>query len=54
MSLIYTAELCGVDPFDYLTQLLKHGDELQRSPQSWMPWNYRAAVAAAEMAISPL
>ena len=54
MSLIYTAELSGVDPFDYLTQLLKHGDELRRSPQSWMPWNYRAAVAAAEMATSPL
>ncbi len=50
MSLIYTAELEGVDPFDYLTELLKHPEELRRSPQDWMPWNYQAAVAAAEAA----
>ncbi|MCP4201282.1 MAG: IS66 family transposase [bacterium] len=48
MSLIYTAELEGVDPFDYLTELLKHPEELRRSPQEWMPWNYQAVVAAAE------
>ncbi len=52
MSLIYTAELEGVDPFDYLTELLKHPEELRRSPQDWMPWNYQAAVAAAEAAIA--
>lgn len=45
MSLIYTAELESVDPFDYLTELLKHPEELRRSPQEWMPWNYQAAVA---------
>ena len=32
MSLIYTAELSGVKPFDYLTELLKHPEEVQRSP----------------------
>ncbi len=48
MSLIHTAELESVDPFDYLTELLKHPEELRRSPQEWMPWNYQAAVAAAE------
>ncbi|MCP5024821.1 MAG: IS66 family transposase [Actinomycetia bacterium] len=52
MSLIYTAELEGVDPFDYLTELLKHPEELRRSPQDWMPWNYQAAVAAAEVAVA--
>ncbi|MCP4968150.1 MAG: IS66 family transposase [bacterium] len=50
MSLIYTAELESVDPFDYLTELLKHPEELRRSPQGWMPWNYQAAVAAADLA----
>ena len=50
MSLIYTAELEGADPFDYLTELLKHPEELRRSPQEWMPWNYQATVAAAEAA----
>ncbi len=48
MSLIYSAEIEGVDPFDYLTELLRHPEELRRSPQDWMPWNYQTAVAAAE------
>ncbi len=50
ISLIYTAELESVDPFDYLTELLKHPEEPRRSPQDWMPWNYQVAVAAAETA----
>jgi transposase len=40
MSLIHTAELCGANPFDYLTQLQRHADELEQRPQDWMPWNY--------------
>ncbi len=50
MSLTYSAEIEGVDPFDYLTELLRHPEELRRNPQDWMPWNYQAAVAAAEAA----
>ncbi|NNK07849.1 MAG: IS66 family transposase [Myxococcales bacterium] len=50
MSLIYTAELSGANPFDYLTELLKHPEELQRSPCEWMPWNYQTAVAVADAA----
>ena len=45
MSLIYTAELNGANPFDYLTTLQKHKDELRHRPEDWMPWNYRAALA---------
>jgi len=41
MSLIHTCELNGVNPFDYLTQLQKHADELSTHPADWMPWNYR-------------
>jgi transposase len=41
MSLIHTCELNGVNPFDYLTQLLKHAEELAAHPADWMPWNYR-------------
>jgi transposase len=43
MSLIHTCELCGANPFDYLTELERHADELSSNPQNWMPWNYRAA-----------
>jgi hypothetical protein len=45
MSLIYTCELNRADPFDYLTQLQHHSDELAANPELWMPWNYRAALA---------
>lgn len=41
MSLIHTCELNGVNPFDYLTALHKHADELCVHPADWMPWNYR-------------
>jgi transposase len=47
MSLIYTCELDGIDPFDYLTELQKHPDELLAQPQQGMPWNYRDALARA-------
>ena len=53
MSLIYTAELSRANPFDYLTQLLKHPEELQRSPCEWMPWNYQTAAAVADAATAP-
>jgi hypothetical protein len=45
MSLIYTAELCGANPFDYLTELQKLADQLRSAPQEWMPWNYRETLA---------
>jgi transposase len=43
MSLIHTCQLCGANPFDYLTQLQQHGEELSRNPEQWMPWNYQGA-----------
>ena len=30
MSLIHTCELCGANPFDYLTELDRHADECGR------------------------
>jgi hypothetical protein len=53
MSLIHTCELNDINAFDYLTELLRHTEELPRNPSEWMPWNYRetlsrlAAFAAA-------
>jgi len=52
MSLIYTCQFCGANPFDYLTELQRHRRELFRTPSEWMPWNYPNAlergVAAGE------
>jgi transposase len=44
MSLIYTCQLCGADPFDYLTELQRHSAELRPNPHQWMPWNYRQTL----------
>ena len=41
MSLIHTCELNKVNPFEYLTELQKHVNELSSGPDSWMPWNYQ-------------
>jgi transposase len=44
MSLIGTAKLAGVDPFDYLTELLRHPKKIAASPGDWMPWNYATTL----------
>lgn len=44
MSLIHTCELCGADPFNYLTELDRHAQEVADRPQDWMPWNYQSAL----------
>jgi hypothetical protein len=44
MTLIYSAEINGADPFDYLVCLLRHADQAAEAPGDWMPWNYRATV----------
>jgi transposase len=45
MSLIYTCQLNEANPFDYLTELQRHPDQLAANPELWLPWNYRAALA---------
>jgi transposase len=45
MSLIHTCELNEANPFDYLTELLRHPMEMKASPAEWMPWNYRETLA---------
>ena len=45
MSLIHTAELNHIEPFDYLVALQRHATALAASPTDWMPWNYQATLA---------
>ena len=44
MSLIHTAELVEVNPFDYLSALLSYPDVVALNPAAWLPWNYAAAL----------
>jgi transposase len=46
MSLIHTCELNHANPFDYLTELQKHAEELAKNPAVWMPWNYCQTLAS--------
>jgi hypothetical protein len=45
MSLIYTAELRGENPFDYLTAVLRNEKAAAEHPAAWLPWTYRETVA---------
>ena len=44
MSLIHTCELGGSNPFDYLTEIERHVDDVGMNPQNWLPWNYRETL----------
>ena len=48
MSLIHTCELNRVNPFDYLTSLQQRADKVRQDPARWLPWNYTAAIQAAD------
>jgi hypothetical protein len=54
MSLIYTCQLSNADPFDYLTEIQKHGKEVAQQPQDWMPWNYRQTLERGTQRSDPL
>jgi len=45
MSLIHSCELNGANPFDYLTELLRHSKDVSVQPSAWLPWNYRATLS---------
>ncbi len=45
LSLIHTAELNRIDPFHYLTELIRHRGEIEGRTADWLPWNYRDTLA---------
>jgi hypothetical protein len=44
MSLIHTCELNGMNPFDCMTELQRHAEEVRKDLSAWMPLNYREAL----------
>ena len=40
MSLIHSAELSKVNPFEYLVALHRNHAIVEENPEEWMPWNY--------------
>ncbi len=53
MSLIHTAELNGIAPFEYLVALQRHHEDVARNPSAWMPWNYEATLAELRSRAGP-
>lgn len=47
MTLVHTAELSGVNPFEYLSELLLNPREVADRADEWLPWNFRRAVGRA-------
>lgn len=45
MSLIQTCLLNDVNPFHYLTVILRNSDELHSCRTDWLPWTYRETLA---------
>jgi transposase len=53
MSLIYTAELNGESPFDYLVAVQRHHEAAAAAPADWMPWSYRETAARLGQTAQP-
>jgi hypothetical protein len=53
MTLIHTAELNGVAPFEYLVALQRHHEDVAPNPSAWMPWNYEATLAERRSRAGP-
>ena len=48
MSLIHTAEMNDVTPFDYLVALQRNHCLAEENPEEWMPWSYQATLKGLE------
>lgn len=50
MALIHTAELHGVNAFEYLTALLRNPRRVAADPAAWLPWCFRQTLEARRAA----
>lgn len=48
MSLIFTTDLHAENAFEYLSTLFEHEREVAAAPGAWLPWTFRATLAALE------
>jgi hypothetical protein len=53
MSLIHTAELNGIAPFEYLVALQRHHEAVALDPSEWLPWTYEATLTELRTRASP-
>ena len=53
MTLIHTAELEGINAFDYLVAAQRPSAQVEANPGQWMPWNYRETLANLATTVPP-
>jgi transposase len=44
MTLIHTTVKANENPFDYLTEIQRHRTEVNKKPNAWLPWTYKATL----------
>ena len=44
MTMIMTAYRAEENPLEYFTALQRHHIDMQKSPELWMPWNYKNRI----------
>jgi transposase len=49
-SLIFTAAQNDINPYEYLTALIEHEQEVSINPKAWLPWNYKEQLSPKELA----
>ena len=45
MTILMTAKENGLEPVQYLADLLEFSEHLNEEPSAWLPWNYENTVA---------
>lgn len=51
-SIIYTCELSGINPFEYLVAIQVYKDQIVKEPKAWLPWNYEETLASLKSALA--
>ncbi|HQS85111.1 MAG TPA: transposase, partial [Alphaproteobacteria bacterium] len=53
-SIIQTCIMNGINPFEYLVVLQKNSNFLSKTPEAWLPWNYKETLkTVAQRSQSP-
>jgi transposase len=53
MGVIRTCVANDGNPFDYMLAVVRHAKAAKESPEAWLPWNYKEALAAADRPKEP-
>jgi transposase len=52
-SMVHTAAVNGENPFDYLVAIQQYSAHAKKSPESWLPWNYRETMEGLRQERAP-